>query len=109
MFLLHQPAIRSRMFLPSRMLRHLLQVLLKDQGQTILFSNSQKSDKLPGRSTPFRAGMGLLLDLLQVLGRKMRIDLRGRKAGMTEHFLYTAQVRSTHEQIAGKGVAHRMG
>ena len=53
--------------------------------------------------------MGLLLDLLQVLGRKMRIDLRGRKAGMTEHFLYTAQVRSTHEQIAGKGVAHRMG
>ena len=42
MSLLHQLAIRSRMFLPSRMLRRLLQVLLKDQGQTILFSNSQK-------------------------------------------------------------------
>ena len=53
--------------------------------------------------------MGLLLDLLQVLGRKVRIDLCGRKAGMTEHFLHTAQVRPTHEQIACKGVAHRMG
>ena len=49
MSLLHQLAIRSRMFLPSRMLRRLLQVLLKDQGQTILFSSNQKSDKLPGR------------------------------------------------------------
>ena len=53
--------------------------------------------------------MGLLLDLLQVLGRKVRVDLRGRKAGMTEHFLHTAQVCPTHEQITGKGVAHRMG
>ena len=69
----------------------------------------QKGVERPGSLSSFRAGMGLLLDLLQVLGRKMRIDLRGRKAGMTEHFLYTAQVRSTHEQIAGKGVAHRMG
>ena len=42
MSLLHQLAIRSRMFLPSRMLRRLLQVLLKDQGQTILFSNNQQ-------------------------------------------------------------------
>ena len=54
MFLLHQLAILFRMFHPSRMLRRLLQVLQKDQGQTILFSNNQKSDKLPGRSTPFR-------------------------------------------------------
>lgn len=42
MSLLHQLAIRSRMFLPSRMLRRLLQVLLKDQGLTILFSNNQQ-------------------------------------------------------------------
>lgn len=42
MSLLHQLAIRSRMFLPSRMLRRLLQVLLKDQGRTILFRNNQR-------------------------------------------------------------------
>ena len=53
--------------------------------------------------------MSSLLNLLQVLGRKVRVDLRGRKAGMTEHFLHTAQVCPTHEQITGKGVTHRMG
>ena len=42
MFLLHQLAIPFRMFLPSRMLHHLLQVLLKDQGRTILFRNNQQ-------------------------------------------------------------------
>ena len=39
----------------------------------------------------------------------MRVYLRGRKAGMAEHLLHTAQVRPTHEQIACKGVTHRMG
>ena len=42
MSLLHQLAIRFRMFLPSRMLRRLLQVLLKDQGLRILFSSNQR-------------------------------------------------------------------
>src|SRR3972149_4521195 len=47
----------------------------------------------------------LPVDLLEPLGRHVRVDLGGGDVGVPEHRLDRPQVRPAREQVAGKGVA----
>ena len=48
-----------------------------------------------------RFGVGFL----QPLNRYVRVNLRGRKAGMAEQRLHTAQICATIEHVSGKTMA----
>jgi len=52
-----------------------------------------------------RAGV----DLLQVVGQDVGVNLRGGEVGMAEHFLDVADVGPALEHLSGAGVAERVG
>jgi hypothetical protein len=45
----------------------------------------------------------------QAFGLYMRVDLRCRNVGVTEHRLHGPQVGSMRQQVAGEGVAEDVG
>ena len=49
--------------------------------------------------------MRLFVDLLQALGRDVRIDLRRGEIGVAEEFLDTAEISTGIEHVRGKTVA----
>jgi len=52
-------------------------------------------------------GMGLVVDLGQVLEVQMRVDLRGADVGVAQQFLHGAQVSGGLQQVAGAAAAAR--
>ena len=52
--------------------------------------------------------MGLLIALLQAIRGKVGIDLRCRKAAVTEKFLDAANLRTAIKKMSGKAMAQRM-
>ncbi len=53
--------------------------------------------------------MELTMDLFEPGLVDVRVNLRGRKAGVAQHFLDRAQVGPVAEEMRGKGVAQKMG
>ena len=49
--------------------------------------------------------MRFRIGFLQPLDRYVRVNLRGRKTGVADQRLHTAQIRATIEHVSGKTVA----
>src|SRR5881227_3024361 len=56
-----------------------------------------------------RQGMRRLDQPAQPLALHMRINLRRRDIGMSEHLLHASEIGAVIEQMAGKGMAQHMG
>ncbi len=52
--------------------------------------------------------MGVLVHRLQSVASDLSVDLGGRQIGVTEEFLYCAQVGTAFQQVGGKRVAQRV-
>jgi len=67
---------------------------------------------VPRQQLPGTRGLGpwvcTEVDVLQPLGRQVRVDLGGREVGVTEHLLQRAQIAPAREQVGGEAVAKRM-
>ena len=48
------------------------------------------------------------VQLFHALAGHVRVDLRGRKVGVTEQHLHDAQVGAMIQQVRGKGVTQRV-
>src|SRR3954451_24885453 len=59
-------------------------------------------------SAQLRARVRVEVDVLQPVGRQVRVELRGGDVGVAEHLLEAAQVAAPGEQMGGKAVAQRM-
>ena len=66
-------------------------------------------DLAAARLTGSGAGMGVAVDVEQMGGVDLRIDLRGRQAGVAEQFLQAAQIRAATQQMRGEAVAQGVG
>ena len=53
--------------------------------------------------------MKLLQGLSQKFAVEMRVNFRGCNAFMTQHFLHGPQVRTSFDQVSGKGMTEGMG
>src|SRR3954454_9905507 len=60
------------------------------------------------RLAQLRARVCAEVDVLQPVGREVRVELRGGDVGMTEHLLQAAQVAAAGEQVRGERVAQRV-
>src|ERR1044072_6041120 len=60
-------------------------------------------------ASPLRARVGMAVDIEQMRGIHLRIDLRRGKAGMAEQLLQRAQIRAAPEQMGRETVAQGMG
>src|ERR1700681_4421204 len=52
--------------------------------------------------------MSLVVDLCEILKIQMRVDLRGRNAGMTQHLLHRTQVATGLQDMRCERVAQHM-
>src|SRR5690606_20808159 len=57
----------------------------------------------------FGAGMGLVINLGQMLKVQVSVYLGGGNIGMPQQFLDSSQITAGLQQVAGKGVAQHMG
>ena len=53
--------------------------------------------------------MEFLVDVTELFIGYMSVDLSGGNVGMTQEFLYQAQINALSEQISGIGVAQGVG
>ena len=53
--------------------------------------------------------MRIKIDFADVGPVEVRIELRGRNAGMAEQFLHDSEVRATLQEVCGEGVSQGVG
>ncbi len=66
---------------------------------------SKRYDRFAGRRRLLGAGMGAVVDLLELGGGELSVALRGGEAFVAEEFLDGAEIGSLFKQMSAEGVA----